>query len=202
MSRDTRKKILEKAKELFNEKGYNMVSISDIAGELDMSKGNLTYHFNKKESIVEALIQNIPDTRPKESAKSLRDLDDFFTDTQNKIKENAFYFWHHTQLAQVSETIRKEQEQANKATFDLLYNSFKSLNSNGLIRDEKVVNEYECIINSLQLSIVYWAPFEDLKERKNKNIDFRYQVWTTMYPILSCKGRKELLEIIDIPLCK
>lgn len=40
---DTKTKILETARTLFSKYGYNAVSIADIAEELQISKGNLTY---------------------------------------------------------------------------------------------------------------------------------------------------------------
>lgn len=51
----TKKRILDCAKTLFNEKGYRNVTIRMIAEELAMSSGNLNYHFKKREDILEAL---------------------------------------------------------------------------------------------------------------------------------------------------
>ena len=48
MKGNTRQEILSAAKKLFNERGYNAVSVQDIAGALGISKGNLTYYFKKK----------------------------------------------------------------------------------------------------------------------------------------------------------
>lgn len=48
--------ILERALELFNEKGYVDVGVREIARELGISPGNLSYHFNKKEDILLALL--------------------------------------------------------------------------------------------------------------------------------------------------
>ena len=56
MGRDTRQKILDSARELFNVHGYNGVSLQDIADAVGISKGNLTYHFSKKEEIMEELL--------------------------------------------------------------------------------------------------------------------------------------------------
>ena len=43
MKRDTRQDILNTAQTLFREKGYNAVSVGEIAAALGISKGNLTY---------------------------------------------------------------------------------------------------------------------------------------------------------------
>ena len=51
----TAERILLVALTLFNERGERNVTAADIALELDMSPGNLYYHFKGKESIVIAL---------------------------------------------------------------------------------------------------------------------------------------------------
>lgn len=64
MKRDTRQDILNTAQALFREKGYNAVSVGEIAAALGISKGNLTYYFKRKEAIVEALLESANPTFP------------------------------------------------------------------------------------------------------------------------------------------
>ena len=66
MKRETRKEILEMSRMLFNERGFNDVSIRDIATALGISNGNLTYHFKRKEEIVEALLAEGGSARAKQ----------------------------------------------------------------------------------------------------------------------------------------
>lgn len=53
-----RDQILKTALRMFNEKGYVEVGMRQIARQLDISPGNLTYHFKKKEDILVALLQD------------------------------------------------------------------------------------------------------------------------------------------------
>ncbi len=52
MAANTRATILGAARTLFNERGLENVSLRNIADELDISIGNLTYHFKRRDDIV------------------------------------------------------------------------------------------------------------------------------------------------------
>ncbi len=52
-------RILEHARRVFNERGVAAVGIREIARELEMSPGNLSYHFSTKEALVAALIEQM-----------------------------------------------------------------------------------------------------------------------------------------------
>lgn len=56
---DTKVKILKTALQLFNRKGANQVSTNQIAEAADISKGNLHYHYQNKEMIIEQLFDEM-----------------------------------------------------------------------------------------------------------------------------------------------
>jgi AcrR family transcriptional regulator len=56
-SRQTRTRILEKAVELFNEHGTSGISLNALAVALDMSTGNLQYHYRSKEQIIREIYE-------------------------------------------------------------------------------------------------------------------------------------------------
>lgn len=57
MKKDTRKKIMETAVELFANKGFKDTSISKIAKEADVGKGTIYWHFDSKEDLFFSIIK-------------------------------------------------------------------------------------------------------------------------------------------------
>jgi len=53
---ETRRRILDTARRLFNEAGVSRVGVREVARALEMSPGNLAYHFPTKDDLVEALV--------------------------------------------------------------------------------------------------------------------------------------------------
>ena len=58
-SQKTKTEIIKKATQLIWEKGYSEASIKTIAKELNMSTGNLTYHYPTKEHILAVLVDDL-----------------------------------------------------------------------------------------------------------------------------------------------
>ena len=56
---DTRRRILDVARRMFNDEGLSRVGVREIARALEMSPGNLAYHFATKDDLVEALVMEL-----------------------------------------------------------------------------------------------------------------------------------------------
>ncbi len=57
----TRNKLLNAARLLFAEKGFNLTSIDDITRRADVGKGTFYYHFSNWDEIIEALVTRMLD---------------------------------------------------------------------------------------------------------------------------------------------
>ena len=56
---DTRQILMRRAVELFNERGLQTVGVRDLARDLDLSPGNVSYYFPRKENLVEDLMDEL-----------------------------------------------------------------------------------------------------------------------------------------------
>ena len=59
MAGDTKERILETALELFAQSGYLGTSMSDIAGELGITKGALYKHYTSKQEILSSIVERM-----------------------------------------------------------------------------------------------------------------------------------------------
>lgn len=100
---DTKEKILQTSLYLFALDGYEAVSVSNIADEIDISKGALYKHFKNKRDIFNSIIERMK-TLEKERAsqfkvlpKSLEeDIEDYRKRSFNTLCDytvSSFHFW-------------------------------------------------------------------------------------------------------------
>lgn len=189
MRKDIREEILAAAKMLFVENGYHGVSMQDIADAVGISKGNLTYHFPRKENIMEALL--VPDFAGKEMQipGTLEQLDTAFQNMQQVLEQNAYYFLHYTELSQLSLQIAETQRQAYQRKTQLLREGFSNLHINGLIRNEIFEGEYDSVIDTLHMVCIYWGSYWKLHDSDRRPVEFRERAWKIVYPLLTEMGR-------------
>lgn len=194
MRKNTKLEILRVAKELFNERGYNDVSTQNIADAMGISKGNLNYHFNKKEDIIEAVVEEMHShyERPPVPA-TLAELNAHFLRVQKVTTDNAFYFWHYTQLSQLSERIRNIQSTVSGNNRALFSEAFRLLEQEGILQGEEYPGQYEHIIRVVMLACTYWTPHSRLVKSAGANDGFLANVWSIIYPILTDQGKKQYL---------
>ena len=198
MKISTKQKILAVARTLFNDYGYNSVSLRDIAKAVGISEGNLTYHFKKKENLIESLLLEAVDTFPTGTPQTLEELDAIFEDLQQNVQKNLYFFLHYAQLSQSSPEICQKQSIRYSKLLEKLKRAFQNLNEAGLVRDEVFSGEYNNMIDTLYMSIIYWAPFMELKKTAHAdNTEYRNYAWNSMYHLLTEKGRSKLQEIIQ-----
>lgn len=114
MKRDTRTQILVASLLLFNEQGEPQTTTNEIADEVDISPGNLHYHFRKKGEIVEALLAEFQADarhvlRQPESGKA--SLDDFWVFLHGLLECTAAYRF----LFRDSETLAADHPKVQRA---------------------------------------------------------------------------------------
>jgi AcrR family transcriptional regulator len=112
MKGDTRNRILVASLLLFNEHGEPATTTNEIADEVDISPGNLHYHFRKKEQVVEALLDEFQVDaksvlRPPDA--DVVTIDDFWVFLHHLLECTATYRFLFRDLESLSERYPRVQ---------------------------------------------------------------------------------------------
>ena len=93
MSSATRSNILNVARRLFNEQGFERVTMRRIATEAGIGVGNVTYYFPRKQDIVDALMDDsFARTRVEEAVTRPDQLTGMFSRMLDTLEHNSFFF--------------------------------------------------------------------------------------------------------------
>ena len=68
----TKEKIIGTATRLFNNQGYNSINLFELANQLGISRGNLTYHFKDKENLLVAICDEMWTKIENERSKTMQ----------------------------------------------------------------------------------------------------------------------------------
>ena len=132
--------IQETAVRLFNERGYDKVSLRDIAREAGIAIGSLTYHFKRKEDLLDAILEDLHAGYSNALDTSLRGeellarLADLFVEGERNQARYPFYFENLTQIAQCSEHVATEARVFEAALLSFYRCAFETLAQDGLLR--------------------------------------------------------------------
>ena len=187
-----KQEILSLARRLFAEKGYNGVSMRDIAAALQISVGNVTYYFKLKEELIEAIVLDMQkEYKPRPAPQTLGELAELIVHIQELQEQFAFYFGHRTQLAQVSAKINEVQIRMLRENKILWQRTFHNLSLAGLIKKEDYPHQYEHLGKALRMVTMYWSELSKLEaESFPERVELKECVWGMVIPLLTYEGRK------------
>lgn len=189
----TKQEILNCARNMFNQKGYNQVSMRAIANNLNISVGNLTYHFNKKEDIFKALLEDNKLLQTTIEVKTISDLDFLFNEMLESLTKNHFYFTN-DYLANIDEKLAINNQKNVQKQKNILIEAIEILQQEGYFIKDLSHNIIVSIITMIMLAHLEWV--RELYHKANyptipKETFMRIH-WDILYPYLTDKGKEEL----------
>ncbi len=200
----TKEKIASAAKSLFNSEGYGSVTIRMIALKLDMSSGNLNYHFKKKEDILESLYFDMVtefDRRIAELGTAELSLESIKADIESSMERMLEYVFFWTDLYNL---LRSNQKIA--AHFESVYEKrvagyqfmLNSLLERGLMCGFEFQEEANLLIERMINFSDTWIYASALYHKKIDNVYLlrqASQLISMLYPYLSQAGKEEYRKI-------
>jgi len=190
MKMSTKQRIMNTASQLFNSNGYGAVNLFEIAGELGMTRGNLTYHFKEKDQILKAIADEMWSKMMVERNKS-RQLPSF-ENLHNEVqlyykfqKQYAFIFLdsHVLNHPLIKEKFREMTEQTirdNEAAIAFAI-------STGNIKPEPFKGVYKNIALNTWILAFFWLAQQIIRGEKTEK-DGEAVVWCQLLPHFTEKG--------------
>lgn len=200
---ETRERILDTARRQFNEFGIKTVTVRQIAAEMQISHGNLCYHFPSTTDIIRALYEELVGTFSNAIAAIPLHPNriSFIRQTSKAVAEKMydyrFFFIDFVPIIRNDEWIRKHYRrlmEERKAQFAFIYTL---LRSEDLIHGERFPGHYARLAELQFLSGDFWLSRAVIKgiKGKEKQIDFFLEM--QFAPVIGClteKGLKLFLE--------
>lgn len=203
---DTKRKILDISLELLNEKGLKNVSQRSIASVLEISPGNLTYHFKKKEEIYEALYFDFIDrieARTKIFLSNeislqsyIRLIDEWF----EEVFKYRFIFINLTDLIREHKKIADNYKLFINVRKGIFEKIMAVLIVQKIAREAYYPSEYIDLYERLQVASDFYLSYAAVSQRSlNKNVKDRHKdlFFSGLVPYLTAKGRKKFFEFLD-----
>lgn len=167
----TKQRICEAALQLFQEKGYDHVSLREIAERAGTTIGNLTHHFPQKDLLLAALQKQLQTEFPlrreftHEPEKLLENLLDTFFVAERNEAENSFYYQHICDFYRDSEQARQNADEFRHKLFDYYYATFAALRDLGVMDSRYPMESYLNLTYLCVMMTTFWvsaaSPYHD-----------------------------------------
>ena len=157
----TSDRIAEARRRLFNAKGYAATSLNEIAAEVGISQGNLTYHFPTKRDLalkIEADARRLARTRRKNlrPGNIAQDYVEHLLFAMNLTWNHRFLFRDRTQFATGMDGRNPESELA--ADFDELHTLLERIDAADMFRRD-AVPDLLILARSIWIVSRYWMDY-------------------------------------------
>ena len=203
----TKEIILDTSLELFNSLGLSKVTLRTIANKMEISQGNLNYHFKKREDIIETLyfqlVQNI-DSRMssiKEPKNPFQLLVSISQSIMFNFYEYRFFLLDFVQIMRENEKIKTHYSELSTHREQQFLMIFQLLIENDLMRKEILLNEYKNLYKRFQMLSEFWISDVEIHNSKTtkKVIPIYSEILTqAIFPYLTSKGQKEYHSILSV----
>ena len=198
----TKEKILDTALQLFNENGLAQVSQRTISEKMGISPGNLTYHFKKREDIIEGLYFQLVDTLNQELKVStegdftIKMLNEVLQFTLRNLYNYRFFMIDFVQIMRGNEKIKLHFSELSKFRKQQFLMVVYNLIQSGRMRQPELHEEYENLYDRFQIFGDFWVASTVVRNQKLSEVDvstYSNILLQSLYPYLTPKGKNEFL---------
>jgi AcrR family transcriptional regulator len=199
MARQTRQRILDTALLMFNRQGEPNVTTNHIADELEISPGNLYYHFRNKDDIIEQLFQRYEERMDAALAspeERLRDLEDIWLQLHlvfECIWEYRFLYRDVVDILSRNRRLRLRFARILRRAADNATTGMKGLVQAGVMRASAA--EVEATATNILVVATFWLNYASVRGDRDEHEAIRQgivQVMMLLSPLLRDAERVHL----------
>lgn len=196
----TRERILATSLEMFNHEGVGHVSTNHIADEMDISPGNLYYHFSGKDEIITELFGRFRHRMeelllaPEDRLMTMEDTWLYLHLIFETIWEYRFLYRNLVDLTQSNRSLRIHFNHIIRQKVESAQAVLQGLQRNGVL--EADAEELEAAAVNIALLATYWINFSMIRTSDfDTEIELAsavYQVLTLVAPLMREPERSQL----------
>jgi hypothetical protein len=203
----TKDRILEKALELFNQKGISEVSSKHISEELGISYGNLCYHFPRKDDIILQLYLNMQigiDQQFKNIQKEVVNFEFMLSRLKvlfEEIYHYKFIYLGITKVMRHFDHLKKHAQEQTQMRWKILSDVGDFLIGEGFIKPFKLKKHKDMLIHALLITANSWISDAEtfFTGKEEEKVDYYTQLFFSLvYPHLTDKGKEGFHKIYEL----
>ncbi|MCB0570623.1 MAG: TetR/AcrR family transcriptional regulator [Phaeodactylibacter sp.] len=197
-----KKQIIQKAIELFNQRGFFDIRMRDISSALDISVGSVTYHFKSKEALMESIYRYM--------LKTLEGLDISGRLFQKKgeelevaqvylsyMQQFRFFFQDTLDIIRTYPQIGQQHRQQVLEELNIIKNILYMQAGKGTLAAEPAPGIYDTLAEMIWQSLHFWFARQTILGNTEPGWgDALRTIGHLVYPYLSEERKAENLEIM------
>lgn len=202
----TDRRILEYARRAFNERGVAAVGIREIARDLGLSPGNVSYHFSTKEALIATMIReghaaNNAAVHPPRPVRDFEDLHAALRAIMRRDVDNQWLLRDYVGLMVAMPALRALHEQLQGPRQARIEGVIAELLGLGLLDGDKLKPRAAELRRQIFTQVFFWLPSAVVSDPEGDPLDSldacARAVMALFLPYCTASGRKQLEALLD-----
>jgi AcrR family transcriptional regulator len=194
----TEEKIILKAIELYNKAGFYNINSRDIAKELQISHGNLEYHYKNKEIILETIYARMKTevsgyfSDVDESMDPFEQLDVYLHKLEQFQTKYKFFNLDVVEISRQYPKLKRKIKATVQVRKEQMASFFTMFAKSGHLLPEPNEGFYMRLQHKIRMIITFWVSQEMILKNfdPDQEITMRQTIWDLIFPYLTEKGKK------------
>lgn len=203
--KNTKEIILAQALKMFNEQGIEYVGVREIAKELNLRVGNITYYFPTKDDLVLAITQELAEANNKvlETVETLTMAQflNMYVETFTNHYRYRCLFISFVHLLEQNPKIEQLYLPNQERRYKTIKRNLTYLRQNGFLEKQLDEHTVDFLVSAISLMVRFWLSEARIRFRdQGKKVLFKHYLELfarLMLPYATKEGKKEIQQFID-----